>query len=107
MTANSPVPSRKMISANVATYQIVSRSLSRTRRWMPSRDDVASVAKAIPGAAHCLDQLDGEFVVDFPAQATHQYLEHIGERIVVFVPHMSGDCSPIHHLSVVENEKLE
>src|SRR5256714_11091777 len=107
MTANSPVPSRKMISANVATYQIVSRSRSRIRRWMPSRDDVASVAKAIPGAAYCLDQLDGEFVVDLPAQAAHQNLEHVGEGIVVFVPHMGGDCSAIHDLPVMQNEELE
>ena len=77
------------------------------RRWIPSRDEVASVAKAIPGAAHCLDQLDGEFVVDLPAQAAHQNLEHVGEGIVVFVPHMGGDCSAIHDLPVMQNEELE
>src|SRR5438105_1049993 len=107
MTANSPTPSSRTIRLNVATYQIVSRSRSRTRRWIPSRDDVASLAKAIPVAAHCLDQLDRKFVVDLPTQATHQYLEHVGERIVVFVPHMGSNCSSIDDLSMMENEEFE
>src|SRR5882724_5729672 len=107
MTVNSPAPRSTMISANVATYQIVSRSRSRTRRWRPSRDEVASVAKAISGAAHCLDQLDGEFVVDLPAQAAHQHLEHVGEWIVVLVPDVGRDGSPVHDLPVMEHEKLE
>src|SRR5205823_12742942 len=107
MTANSPPPSSRMISPNVATYQNVSRSRSRTRRWIPSRDDVASVAKAIPGAAHRLDQLDGKFDVDLPAQATHQHLENICERIVVFVPHMSGNRGAIDDLPMMQHEELE
>src|SRR6266550_7152032 len=107
MTANRPPPSRTMISPNVATYQIVSRSRSRTRRWIPSRDEVASIAKAISGAAHRLDQLGRKFVVDLAAQAAHQHLEHVGEWIVVLVPHVGGDCRAINHLPVMEHEELE
>src|SRR5438105_9721459 len=107
MTTNRPPPSRTMISPKVATYQIVSRSRSRTRRWMPSRDEVASIAKAIPSAAHCLDQLDRKFVIDLPAQAAHQHLEHVREGIVVLVPHVGGDRRAVNHLAVVQHEELQ
>src|ERR1700741_1952762 len=107
MTANRPPPSSTMISPKVATYQIVSRSRSRIRRWIPSRDDVASIAKAISGAAHRLDQLRRKLVVDLAAQAAHKHLEHVGEWIVVLVPDVSGYRRPVDNLPVVKNEELE
>src|SRR2546423_3280233 len=107
MTANSPAPSSTMIRPSVATYQMVSRSRRRMRRWIPSRDEVASVAKAIPGAAHCLDQLDGEVVVDLPAQASHQHFEHVRERIVVLVPYVGRNRCPIDDLPMMKDEELE
>src|SRR5438132_5328311 len=107
MTANKPAPSKTMISPNVATYQIVGRSRRRTRRWRPSRDEVASIAKAIPGSAHSLDQLDGKFVVDLAAQAPHQHLEHVGEWIMILVPHVSRDGCAVNDLAVMEHEELE
>ena len=58
---------------NVAPYQIVRRSRSRMRRWIPSRDEVASIAKTIPGAPHGLDQLDGVLIVDFATEPPHQH----------------------------------
>ena len=96
-----------MIRPKVATYQIVSRNRSRTRRWMPSRDEVASIAKAISGAAYRLDQLEGKFIVDLSAQSPHQYLEHIGKWVVVFIPDVRGDCRAVHHLAPVQHEELE
>src|SRR5689334_13306172 len=107
MTMNSPRPSSRMIVANVATYQIVRRMRSRTSRCSSPRDEVASIAKTISGAAHSLDQLVWKLIVDLSAQAPHQHLEHIGERIMVLVPDVCGDRSPVDHLSVVQNEKLQ
>src|SRR6476646_7787336 len=107
MTVKRPTPSRGMMRPKVATYQIVSRSRSLTSRLRSGRAVVASVAKAISGAAYRLDQLDGILVVDFPAQTPHQHLEHIGERVVVFVPDVGGDGGAIDHLAVMQNEKLE
>src|SRR4051812_9726887 len=108
MTANRPAPSRSMISPNVATYQIVRRSRRRTRRWMPGCDDEeASIAKAISGPAYGLDQLVWKIVVDLPPKPSHQHFEHVGERVVVFVPDVRGDGSAVDHLSMVQHEKLE
>src|SRR5258708_37899042 len=69
-----------MMSPNVATYQIVRRNRSRMSRWIPSRDEVASIAKTISGAADRLDQLDGVVVVDLPAQPPHQHLAHVWDE---------------------------
>src|ERR1700686_3198537 len=107
MTRNKPEPSSRMMSPNVATYQIVRRNRRRMSRWIPSRDEVASIAKTISGAAHRLDQLDREVVVDLSAQPPHQHLEHVREGIVVLVPDVRGDCRPIDHLPVMRHEKLE
>src|SRR5256885_6291510 len=107
MTTNKPAPNSKMIRPNVATYQIVSRNRSRTSRWISSRDEIASVAKAISGAAHGLNQLDGVLVVDLPAQAAHEHLEHVRERIMIFVPDVRGDCGAVDDLPRMKDKKLE
>src|SRR6266481_5471908 len=96
-----------MMSPNVATYQIVRRNRSRTSRRIPSRDEVASIAKTISGAADRLDQLDGVVVVDLPAQPPHQHREHVREGIVVLVPDVRGYRRPIDHLPVMKHEKLQ
>src|ERR1700680_906711 len=96
-----------MMSPNVATYQIVRRKRSRMSRWIPWRDEVASIAKTISGAAHRLDQLDWVVVVDLPAQPPHQHLEHIRERVVVLVPDVRRDRRAIDYLPVMKHEKLE
>src|SRR6266480_1717804 len=107
MTANSPPPSSRIIRPKVATYQIVSRSRSRTSRCISSRDDVASVTKTVSGAAHGLNQLDRIFVVDLTSQSTNQDLEHIREWIVILVPDVGGNRGTIHYLSGMKDEKLE
>src|SRR4051812_3037700 len=96
-----------MMRPNVATYQMVRRSRSLTSRWMPSRDELASVAKAISGSANRLNQLDWIFVVDFAAEASYQHLENVGERIVVLIPDVRRDRGAIDHLSRVQHEELE
>src|SRR3954469_22289715 len=96
-----------MMRPNVATYQMVRRSRSRTSRWMPSRDELASVAKAISGSANRLNQLDGIFVVDLAAQPSYQHLEHVSKWIVVLIPDVRRDRGAIDHLSGVQHEELE
>ena len=96
-----------MIRPKVATYQIVRRSRSRMRRWIPSRDEVASIAKTIPGAPHGLDQLDGVLIVDFATEPPHQHLEDVSERVVILVPDVRGDRGPVNDLSMMKHEKLQ
>src|SRR5689334_25303055 len=48
-----------------------------------------------------------EPVVDFAPQAPHQHLEHVGERVVVVVPHVRRDGGAIQHLSRMRDEQLE
>src|SRR3982751_2757857 len=96
-----------MMRPNVATYQMVRRSRSLTSRWMPSRDELASVAKAISGSANRLNQLDGIFVVDLASEPAYQHLEHVGERIVVLIPDVRRDRRAVDHLSRVQHEELE
>src|ERR1700737_4851793 len=107
ITAKRPAPRSRMISPNVATCQNVRRRRRRTRRWMPLREESASVTKPVSGASHCLNQLRRIFVVDLAPQAPHQHLEHIGEGIVVLIPDVGGNCRAIDHLSLVQDKKLE
>src|SRR6476661_4311943 len=107
IAANKPAPRRRMISPKVATYQIVRRSRRRTRRCIPTRDEFASITEAVSSAADGLNQLVRVVVVDFPPQASHQDLEHVRERIVIFVPHVRRDCCAIDDLSAMEHEELE
>src|SRR5689334_4526259 len=107
MTRNSPAPNNRMIVPKVARYQIVRRIRRRMSRSRPPRDEVASIAKAISGAAHRLDQLVGKLIVDLSAQAPHQHLEHVGEGIVVLIPDMRSDRGSVDHLSMVQHKKLE
>src|ERR1700730_7613087 len=107
MTRNKPAPRSRMMSPNVATYQIVRRNRSRMSLWIPDRDEVASIAKTISGAAHRLDQLDGVLAGDLPAQPPYQHLEHVREGIVVFLPDVRGDRRSIDHLPVMKHEELE
>ena len=96
-----------MIVPNVARYQIVRRIRRRMSRCNPLRDEVASIAKAISGAAHSLDQLVGKLVVYLSAQAPHQHLEHVGKGIMILIPDVCGDRGSVDHLSMVQHEKLE
>src|SRR6185503_396395 len=104
---NSAAPSRRMISPNVATYQLVRRSRSRTSRWIPMRDELASVAKTVSGSPQCLNQLDRVLVVDLAPQPAYENLEHVRERIVVLVPDVRGDRGAIDDLAFVQHEELE
>src|SRR3954447_23349815 len=107
MTMKSPPPSSAMINPKVATYQIVSRSRSLTRRWSPTRDELASVAEAISGSAYRLNQLDGKIVVDLPSQTPDQHFEDVGERIVILIPDVGGDCRAVDDLAGVQHEELQ
>src|SRR6266550_1762833 len=107
MTTNKRAPGGSTMRPRVAPYQIVRRSRSRMRRWIPSRDEVASIAKAIPGAPHGLDQLYRILIVDLPAQTPHQHLEYVRERVVVLVPDVSGNRSAINHLPVMKHEEFQ
>src|SRR6266480_7448698 len=107
MTTNKPAPRSSMMRPNVAPYQIVRRSRSRMRRWMPSRDEVASIAKAIPGAPHGLDQLYRILIVDLPAETPHQHLEYVRKWVVVLVPDVCGDRSAIDDLAGMEHKKFQ
>src|SRR6266516_1600673 len=107
MATNNPAPRSSMMRPRVAPYQIVRRSRSRMRRWIPSRDEVASIAKAISGAAHGLDQLYRILVVDLSAQTPHQHLEYVREWVVVLVPDVCGNRSAIDDLTVMEHKKFQ
>src|ERR1700694_723603 len=97
ITAKRPAPRRRMISPKVATYQNVRRRRSRTRRWMPPREESASVTKPVSGASHCLKELRCIFVVDLAPKAPHQHLEYVGEGVVVLIPDVGGDRGAIDH----------
>ena len=75
-------------------------------RWIPWRE-LASVAKAVSGSSHSLDQFFRVVVVDLAAQAAHENLEHIRERIVVLVPDVRRDGGTVNDLTVMDHEKLE
>src|SRR6202048_2919287 len=107
ITAKRPPPRSRMISPKVATYQNVRRRRRRTRRWMPLREESASVTKPVSGASHCLNQLRWIFVVDLSPQPPHQHLEHVREGVVVLIPDVGGNCRAIDYLSLVQDKKLE
>src|SRR2546423_3730330 len=96
-----------MISPKVATYQNVRRRRRRTRRWMPPREESASVTKPVSGACHCLDELGWIVVVDLSPQSPNQHFQHVGEGVVVLIPNVGGDRRAIHYLSLVQDEKLQ
>src|ERR1700693_5737644 len=98
ITTKRPAPRSRMISPKVATYQNVRRRRRRTRRCMPPRDESASVTKPVSGASPCRNELRWILVVDLAAQAPHQHLEHVRERVVVFIPDVGGDRRAIYHL---------
>jgi hypothetical protein len=52
-------------------------------------------------------QLRLEVVVDLPAQPTHQNLENVREGIVIFIPHVRGDCGAIDDNVFVRRQKLQ
>src|SRR2546422_9292027 len=100
---NSPIPSSPRMSVKTPAYHSVSRSRSRASGVMraPSR------AEPVAGAAQRRDQLRLEAVVDLAAQAADQHLEHVGERVVVVVPHVRGNGGAVEHAALVEHEQLE
>ena len=66
-----------------------------------------SCAEPVTGPAQCVNQLDVEPVVDLSAETPDEHLEHVGERIVVVVPHVRGDRRPIDDASAVTHQTLE
>src|SRR6202158_1875493 len=107
ITAKRPAPRNRMISPKVATYQNVRRRRRRTRRWMPPREESASVTKPVSGASHCLNELRWIFVVDLAPQASYEHLEHVREGVVVLVPDVGSNGRAIDHLALVQHKKLE
>src|SRR5689334_11426944 len=103
ITANRPPPNRTRMRPNVAAYQMVRRKRMRVSGCIGR----CSLAEPISRAAHRVDQPRREAVVDLAAQPPDEYLEHVGERVVVVVPHVRGDGRAIHHLALVLQEKFE
>src|SRR5258707_1749671 len=90
MITKSPTPSRARMMQNVTTYQAVSWSRSRSAggRIMLS---IASETESVSGAAHGVNQFRLEAVVDLPAKSSDENLEHVGEWIMILVPHVRSD----------------
>src|SRR5262245_17933860 len=66
-----------------------------------------SYAEAVTRAAHSVDQLWLEAVIDFSAQPPDQHLEHICEWIVVLIPNALGNGSAREHSVLIAHQYLE
>src|SRR6185369_7724640 len=66
-----------------------------------------SYSEAVPRAAYCVDELGLEAVIDFTAEPPDQHLEHVCERIVVFIPDALGNGCAREHCVLVAHEHLE
>src|SRR2546429_3930149 len=86
MATKIPAPSSTRITVRTPAYHSVSRTRSRS-----SDGIMSSRAQPIARAADRRDQLRLEAIIDLAAQPANQHLEHIGERIVVVVPHVDRD----------------
>src|SRR5262245_46424002 len=101
MTRNRPVPSSSRMRPKVAPYQAVSPSRSR------ASGRASLGAKAVPHPAHGVDQRRLEAVIHLASQPPHQDLEHVGERVMVVVPHVRRDRGPSHDGAGVRDQHLE
>ncbi len=54
-----------------------------------------------------MNQLRLVRVVDFPAEPPDEDLEHIGERVVILVPHVRGDARAIDDLVAILDKNRE
>src|SRR2546430_13009652 len=98
-----PAPNSTRTSVNTPAYHAVSCS----RRRASGRITGASRADPVSRAAQRRDQFRLEAVVDLAAQAPHQHLQHVGERVVIVVPHLCRDGGAIEHAPLMEHEQLE
>src|SRR2546426_151450 len=74
-----PAPNSTSTSVNTPAYHAVSCSRRRASGCITG----ASRAEPVSRAAQRRDQFRLEAVVDLAAQAPHQHLEHVGERVVI------------------------
>src|SRR5438552_4026910 len=98
-----PAPSSASTRLNTPAYHAVSCSRSRASGCITGTSSAEPVARA----PQRRDQLRLEAVVDLASQAAHEHLEHVGEGIVVVIPHVRGDGGAVEHASLVEDEQLE
>src|SRR5204862_4007517 len=100
---NNPPPRRASTSTNTPAYQAVSWRRSHASGCITG----TSRAEPVTRAAQRRDQLRLEAVVDLAAQAADQYLEHVGEGVVIVVPHVRGDGGAIEYAALMQHEQLE
>src|SRR5205807_7244053 len=100
---NNPPPRRASTSTKTPAYQAVSWRRSRASGCITGTSRPEPVSRA---AQRC-DQLRLEAVVDLAAQAADQHLEHVGEGVVIVVPHVCRDRGAIEHAPLMEHEQLE
>ncbi len=95
------------MTENVAAYQTVSRVRTRFTLLSLEATDPGLYAKPITRSSQGLKELRLEVVIDLPAQSPHEHFEHVGERIVVIVPHMRSDRSAIDDMPCVKCETFQ
>src|SRR5437016_1131322 len=100
---NSPLPNNTSTSTSTPAYHAVNWSRRRASGSISDR----SRAEPVPRAPQRRDQLGLEPVVELAAQAPHQHLEHVGEGVVIVVPHVRRDGGAIEHLSRMGDEQLQ
>src|SRR5260221_13576320 len=103
IATNSPPPSTTRISVKTPAYS----SVSRRRTWASWLGRRTSGPEPVARAAQRGDQLGLMAVVDLLAQAAHQHFEHVGEGVVIVVPHVARDRGTIQHLALVQHEQLQ
>src|SRR5688500_12630775 len=66
-----------------------------------------SWTEAVAGAADGVNQFGFEAIIDFAAQPSHEYFEHIGKWIVIFIPYALGDFGARYHATFLFGEELQ
>src|SRR6185437_1621084 len=103
ITANNPPPNNTRMSPNVAAYQAVRPSRMRVSGCI----DRSGLPEPVARAAHRVDEARREALVDLAPQPPDEYFEHVGERIVVVVPHVRRNRRAIDDFSLVLQKELE
>src|SRR3989454_5782487 len=98
-----PAPSSASTRVNTPAYHAVSCSRRRASGCITGTSSAEPVARA----PQRRDQLRLEAVVDLAAQAAHEHLQHVGEGVVVVVPHVRGNGGAIEHAPLLDHEQLE
>src|SRR5437588_9619921 len=100
---NRPLPRTTSTSTSTPAYQAVNWSRRRASGSISGGSRTEPVARA----PQRRDQLGLEPVVDLAPQAPHQHLQHVGEGIVIVVPHVRRDRGAVEHLSRMGDEQLQ